>query len=199
VALARALVFQPKALLLDEPLSALDAAHRAAMRDEIRAMQREHGIATLHVTHDQEEALSIADTVAVMRDGRLLQLASPRELYDRPVDRFVAGFVGHANLLEGTVHGPAQVDTPLGPLACAPHGLAAGTAVTVFFRPEAVRIDAGGGVNRFEGRVARDRFLGSLRRFDFAVSGGTIIGETASRQEIRAIEIPPDTVHLLRT
>jgi len=103
VALARALVFKPRALLLDEPLSALDAAHRAAMRDEIRSVQRANNIATLHVTHDQEEALSIADKVAVLRDGKLLQVATPAELYDRPVDRFVAGFVGAANLFDGGV------------------------------------------------------------------------------------------------
>ncbi|NYZ13147.1 ABC transporter ATP-binding protein [Azospirillum sp. RWY-5-1] len=198
VALARALVFQPRALLLDEPLSALDAAHRAAMRDEIRAIQREHGIATLHVTHDQEEALSIADRVAVMRDGRLLQVATPRTLYDEPADAFVAGFVGHANLLDGVVRAPGLVETAIGTLACATGDHTAGSTVTVFFRPEAVRPDPEGAVNRFEGRVVRDRFLGSLRRFDLAVAGGCILGETASRRDIAAVGIPPEGIRLLR-
>ncbi|PWC75848.1 ABC transporter ATP-binding protein [Azospirillum sp. TSH64] len=198
VALARALVFAPGALLLDEPLSALDAAHRAAMRDEIRAVQREHGIATLHVTHDQEEALSIADKVAVMRDGALLQLASPQELYDRPADRFVAGFVGHANLFDGTVRGPDLVETAIGPLACATGGQPAGTSVTLLARPEAVRTDPpDDAVNRFAGTLVRDRFLGSLRRYDLAVPGGTILGETLSRADIRSVQIPPECLRIL--
>lgn len=208
VALARALVFAPRALLLDEPLSALDAAHRAAMRDEIRAVQREHGIATLHVTHDQEEALSIADRVAVMRGGRLLQHATPHELYDHPADRFVAGFVGHANLLAAKVTAPDEVSTPVGPLRTAPHGQPLGATLTAMIRPEAVRVLAADAEpdlpNRFAGHVSRDRFLGSLRRFDFAVAarsetmgGEPIVGETASREAITAIAIPPDAVRLL--
>ncbi|BAI74557.1 iron(III) transport system ATP-binding protein (plasmid) [Azospirillum sp. B510] len=198
VALARALVFAPGALLLDEPLSALDAAHRAAMRDEIRAVQREHGIATLHVTHDQEEALSIADKVAVMRDGALLQLASPQELYDRPADRFVAGFVGHANLFDGRVRGADLVETAIGPLACATEGRAVGTSVTLLARPEAIRIDPpDDAVNRFAGTLVRDRFLGSLRRYDLAVPGGTILGETLSRADIRSVQIPPECLRIL--
>lgn len=198
VALARALVFAPGALLLDEPLSALDAAHRAAMRDEIRAVQREHGIATLHVTHDQEEALSIADKVAVMRGGALLQLASPQELYDRPANRFVAGFVGHANLFDGTVRGPDLVETAIGPLACATGGRPLGTTVTLLARPEAIRTDPpDDAVNRFAGTLVRDRFLGSLRRYDLAVPGGTILGETLSRADIRSVQIPPDCLRIL--
>ena len=101
VALARALAFKPRALLLDEPLSALDAATRVAMRDEIRRIQRSQNIATLLITHDQDEALSLADRIAVLRDGRLVQAATPHEIYDRPADGFVAGFVGRANLLAG--------------------------------------------------------------------------------------------------
>src|ERR1700674_3913334 len=100
VALARALVFEPRALLLDEPLSALDVATRVAMREEIRRIKRRATIATARITHDQDEALSLADRVAILRDGRLIQYASPQEIYDRPADAFVAGFVGHANLLD---------------------------------------------------------------------------------------------------
>ncbi|MGE4527860.1 MAG: ABC transporter ATP-binding protein [Rhodospirillaceae bacterium] len=201
VALARALVFRPRALLLDEPLSALDAAHRAAMRDEIRQVQREHGIATLHVTHDQEEALSIADRVAVMEGGRLLQAAPPRELYDRPVNRFVAGFVGHANLFDGTVSG-GGIDTAIGHLRCADAMPPAGSRVTVLIRPEALEIltapDAAAedGAALY-GEVTRDRFLGSLRRFDLTVAGGTVLGETSSREPILGVRVPPRAVHLL--
>ncbi|HUH40165.1 MAG TPA: ABC transporter ATP-binding protein, partial [Castellaniella sp.] len=98
VALARALVFSPSALLLDEPLSALDAALRVEMREEILRVQRAANIATLHITHDQEEALSIADRIAIMQAGRIVQIGSPKDLYDRPVNRWVASFIGQANL-----------------------------------------------------------------------------------------------------
>ena len=92
----------PRALLLDEPLSALDAATRVTMRDEIRRIQRAQNIATLLITHDQDEALSLADRIVLLRDGRLVQSGSPHEIYDRPADAFVAGFIGRANLLDGT-------------------------------------------------------------------------------------------------
>jgi len=201
VALARALVFRPRALLLDEPLSALDAAHRAAMRDEIRQVQREHGIATLHVTHDQEEALSIADRVAVMNGGCLLQAAPPRELYDRPVNRFVAGFVGHANLFDGTVT-DAGIETEIGCLRGVDGTPPPGSRVSVLVRPEALEIltapgaEAGDGMVLY-GDITRDRFLGSLRRFDLAVAGGAILGETSSREPILGVRVPPRAVHLL--
>src|SRR5438128_12407679 len=103
VALARALVLNPDILLLDEPLSNLDAKIRVQVRAEIRKLQQELGITTVYVTHDQEEALSLADRVAVMRDGQVLQVASPKELYERPAGRFVADFVGTNNLVPGRV------------------------------------------------------------------------------------------------
>src|SRR5207244_11860307 len=101
IALARALVFKPRALLLDEPLSALGAATRVTMRDEIRRIQKQNNVASLLITHDQDEALSLADRIAVLRDGRLVQVATPQEIYDRPADAFVANFVGRANLIDG--------------------------------------------------------------------------------------------------
>ena len=143
VALARALVFRPRALLLDEPLSALDAATRIAMRDEIRRIQQDYGVAALHITHDQEEALSIADRVAVMRAGRIEQIDTPQAIYDRPLNRFVAGFVGHANLWDGTVTAPDSVTTPLGTLRNARQPRAAGRRVAVLVRPEHVQLGAG--------------------------------------------------------
>src|SRR5947208_10927810 len=102
VALARALVLNPDILLLDEPLSNLDAKVRVQVRAEIRKLQKDLGITTVYVTHDQEEALSLSDRVAVMRDGRVLQVAAPKTLYERPVNRFVADFVGTNNFLPGT-------------------------------------------------------------------------------------------------
>ncbi len=198
VALARALVFGPKALLLDEPLSALDAALRVSMRDEIRRLQQESAIATLHITHDQEEALSIADRVAVMRDGRILQCAAPRELYARPASRYVAGFVGHANLWDATVADAHSLQTPIGPLRADASRFAPGSAVAVLVRPERVCPGpAPDGVNQFAARIARDRFLGSFRRIDLAVSGGTIVLETASDVLPEAVHAPPEAVQVL--
>ena len=199
VALARALVFKPRALLLDEPLSALDAALRVGMRDEIRRLQREHAIATLYITHDQEEALSMADRIAVMRDGRLLQVGTPKEVYQRPVDAAVAGFVGQANLWQGRVRDAATVETPLGPLrVAAGHGFSPGAAATVMVRPEGVVPGlAPDGVNQFTGRLLRDRFLGSLRRYDFDTDRGAIAGETPMSNIFDAVHIPPVAVRLL--
>jgi putative spermidine/putrescine transport system ATP-binding protein len=202
VALARALVFGPKALLLDEPLSALDAALRISMRDEIRRLQQESGIATLHITHDQEEALSIADRVAVMREGRILQCASPRELYARPASRSVAGFVGHANLWEARVVDAGTLHTPLGALRAEARGFAPGSTVAALVRPERVRPGAApDGANQFAGRVARDRFLGSFRRVDLALPGGMVVLETGADALPEAtsltFHIPPDAVQVL--
>jgi putative spermidine/putrescine transport system ATP-binding protein len=199
VALARALVFRPRALLLDEPLSALDAALRVEMRDEIRRIQREYDIATLHITHDQQEALSMADRVAVMRAGRIEQVATPRELYERPANREVAAFVGHTNLWPGAISGADTVETPLGPIATERHGLAIGRKVTVMVRPENVRLGAApaDGSNTFAGEVRRDRFLGPVRQFDLAVPGGTIVGETNQAIFVTCVHIPRSSICLL--
>ena len=138
VALARALAIQPRVLLLDEPLSALDAKVREQLREEIRRIQLELGVTTVFVTHDQEEALSMADRVAVMRAGRLEQCASPAVLYDRPATAFVAGFVGTMNRLAAVadVGGRVRVGAQL--LPADGEAPAAGAAVTVLVRPEAV-------------------------------------------------------------
>ncbi|HEX7127955.1 MAG TPA: ABC transporter ATP-binding protein [Thermodesulfobacteriota bacterium] len=198
VALARALAFRPKALLLDEPLSALDAALRVTMRDEIRRIQKAQGIAALHITHDQEEALSIADRVAVLDAGRILQVAPPRELYDAPASRAVAAFVGHSNLWPARVTAEDAVQAAIGPIRTARHGFPAGREVFVLVRPERIVVGPPPGApNRFTGRLARDRFLGATRRFDFEVEGGIIQGETGARGEIAAVQIPPEAVQLL--
>ncbi|PPD15540.1 MAG: ABC transporter ATP-binding protein [Methylobacterium sp.] len=202
VALARALVFRPRALLLDEPLSALDATLRGEMRDEIARLQRLHGIATLHITHDQEEALSMAHRVAVMRDGRILQVDTPERLYARPVSRAVAAFVGQANLLDGVVIDPLNVRTPIGNLACGAHAFPRGMAVTVLIRPEAIRpVESAAGPNRFAGSITRDRFLGALRRFDFTLANGVRLTLETDRHVAPpgAIELPPAAVQVIAT
>ena len=198
VALARALAFEPAALLLDEPLSALDAVVRVEMRDEIRRLQQAHGIATLHITHDQEEALSIADRVAVMDKGRLVQVDTPRGLYDRPATRAIAAFVGQANLWPGTIAAQDRVRVPFGEIRAATGDRPSGSAVTVLVRPERViPVAAADGINSFPGRVARDRFLGSVRRYDFAIDGVTLLGETSERAPIETVHIPPADIQLL--
>jgi putative spermidine/putrescine transport system ATP-binding protein len=200
VALARALVFRPRALLLDEPLSALDAAMRGEMRDEIRRLQQHHGIATLHITHDQEEALSMADTVTVMRDGRVLQIGTPKNIYRHPVSHAVAAFVGQANLLAGKALDATHVETALGVVQSLPHDFMKGAPVSVLIRPEGIRISrSAGDIARLTGRVTRDRFFGSLRRFDFRTEGGvTLLVETDDPQATpHTIELPPDAVQVI--
>lgn len=206
VALARALVFKPQGLLLDEPLSALDASLRVEMRDEILRVQRASGIATLLVTHDQEEALSIADKIAVMRDGRLIQLGTPRELYETPADAYVAGFVGQSNLWPGTIRADGVVETGIGSLACDTDGHRPGDAVTVFVRPERIVPnfdgaqqvdDAGRTAGHFSGSVAADRYLGPIRRIDLKVQGGLIHLETHLRDAVTSVRVPADAIRLL--
>src|SRR5687768_23991 len=157
VALARALVLNPDILLLDEPLSNLDAKIRTQVRSEIRALQQDLGITTVYVTHDQEEALSLSDRVAVMRDGRVQQVATPKTLYERPVNRFVADFVGTNNFIAGVCKERGEdrsvVETPLGLVRGRPAaGVAVGTRCVLAVRPENVALGAGAD-NVFDGRV----------------------------------------------
>ncbi|MDB5504544.1 MAG: transporter ATP-binding protein [Tardiphaga sp.] len=201
VALARALVFEPQGLLLDEPLSALDAGLRMEMRDEILRVQRQSGIATLLVTHDQEEALSIADKVVMMRDGRLVQIGTPRDLYETPADASVAAFVGQSNLWPGEVSGDGMVSTDIGTLSCDTAGWAPGAKVTVLVRPERVEPITGGvdtaKPGEFAGTMAADRYLGPVRRLDLAVAGGFIRLETHLREPLTGASIPPGAIRLL--
>ncbi|HEY3064238.1 MAG TPA: ABC transporter ATP-binding protein [Methylomirabilota bacterium] len=175
VALARALVLNPDILLLDEPLSNLDAKIRIQVRTEIRRLQRELGITTLYVTHDQEEALSLSDRVAVMRDGRILQVAVPKELYERPRTRFVADFVGTNNFIPGrcrsATEAAATVETPLGVLAARGGGdVKAGDRCVLAVRPENIALAEAAG-NRLQGRVILASYLGNTLRYDVDVAG----------------------------
>lgn len=199
VALARALVFQPDVMLLDEPLSALDASLRVELRREIRNLQKEQGIAALHVTHDQEEALSMADKVALMHQGRLIQVAAPQELYDAPNSRRVAAFVGHANLWSGSVVGENAVLASFGEVRCDTGAYRPGDKVTILVRPERVQINPLEKMNVFSGRIESESFLGAVRRYHFAVdrTGERILGETSSRAPFCKVGFPPEAVLLL--
>ncbi len=136
VALARALVNEPKVLLLDEPLGALDLKLRQEMQSELKSLQRELGVTFVFVTHDQEEALTMSDRIAVMHDGKLLQVGTPEEIYERPANRFVADFIGQTNLLEGTVEDGNTVCLANGSRVYARAGLDPGSKVALSLRPE---------------------------------------------------------------
>ena len=201
VALARALAIEPQVLLLDEPLSALDAKVRAQLRDQIRRIQLEVGITTLFVTHDQEEALAIADRVGVMRDGRLEQLAPPTDVYSRPATPFVAEFVGLTNKLAGTVSGSTVTvrgrDLPLVDLST-PAG-----PVTALVRPEAVTLasDTSGDSGPLVGTVIASTFLGATSRVTVDLGDTTILAQLTTADATAlpagsrvALTIRPDPV-----
>jgi len=167
VALARALVINPKVLLLDEPFSALDKNLRASMQVELREIQRKLGVTTIFVTHDQSEALSLSDRIAVMSEGRIRQVGTPAEIYARPCERFVASFVGDANVLRGRLDridgaeavvalGGVLVKVPSAPLA----GLALSGPVDLFLRPEQLQVSDQAGTGASVGTVAAQVYQG---------------------------------------
>ena len=178
VALARALAPKPQVLLLDEPLSALDAKIRVSLREEIRHIQRQLGITTIFVTHDQEEALSISDRVVVMNAGRADQIGTPFEIYNRPATRFVASFVGTLNLIEAKVVDAQKSTVAIGDQMIVlgeKIDLAAGSAVQLAMRPEAGSILPGAtGNTTLTGQVVSSHFLGSVIRTRMDVAGNTV-------------------------
>ena len=179
VALARALVLNPDILLLDEPLSNLDAKIRVQVRGEIRRLQQALGITTVYVTHDQEEALSLSDRIAVMREGRIQQVAEPRALYERPANRFVADFVGTNNFIPGVCKereaGGILVETSLGLVhGRLADGITAGTPCVLAVRPENVTLGSAGD-NVFEGRVVVASYLGNTLRYDVETVPGLVL------------------------
>src|SRR5437867_6800789 len=178
-ALARALVLNPDILLLDEPLSNLDAKIRVQVRAEIRKLQKDLGITTVYVTHDQEEALSLSDRVAVMRDGRVLQVAPPKELYERPVGRFFADFVGTNNFLSGICReiaaGRVAAETAIGTVRGSPTlGVSPGDRCVLAVRPDNIALGLGP-ENTFEGRVVLAAYLGSTLRYDVEMRAGVVL------------------------
>jgi putrescine transport system ATP-binding protein len=188
VALARALVKEPKLLLLDEPLTALDRKLREETRFELVRIQQRVGITFLMVTHDQEEAMSMATRIAVMSAGRIVQLGTPREVYERPATRFVADFIGAVNLFAGQVTGgegrllridSAEAGAPL-VIEC-DHALAPGSAVTVAVRPEKIALGAaGGGENRLAGRVRAMAYRGEASTYEVALETGKVLRVTVA-------------------
>jgi iron(III) transport system ATP-binding protein len=189
VALARALAVEPQCLLLDEPLSNLDAQLRQEMRGEIRRICKSQGLTTIYVTHDQKEALSVADRIAVMDAGSIAQVGTPADLYHRPRTSFVAQFVGETNLLPGDViergNGTVRVQTAAGPIVAAAEGELSGKVI-LSIRPEQMRRASNDGstqhaVNRLSGRMTETTFLGDASEHVLMVNG----------QRIKWISAPP--------
>ena len=193
IALARALVFDPHVLLLDEPLSNLDTSLRDIVRVEVREIQRSLGITTIYVTHDQVEALSISDKVVVLRTGKIMAVGTPREIYTRPPNEFVASFVGRANLLKGTItsipgmptartgESLAIVETKFGKVRCHLHGVVEvkeGDEALVTIKPENVLVSAAGEhgqeANTFSGSVEFTSYLGAFTEVIVSIEGETI-------------------------
>jgi spermidine/putrescine transport system ATP-binding protein len=215
VALARALVNLPKVLLLDEPLGALDLKLRKGLQVELKRIQRDVGITFVYVTHDQEEALTMSDRIAVMNRGRVEQVAAPEEVYNRPATTFVAGFIGVSNLMPATVTGSEEVRLDQGQtISTSTHGFSAGERCHAVVRPEKLRVEMDGdgrrGLPRVEGIVASSLYLGTATQI--AVDLGEDVRMTvlvpnadeAERQRLPgggarvALSWEPEHMHLVR-
>lgn len=178
VALARALAPQPKVLLLDEPLSALDYKLRKEMQIELKRLQHETGITFIFVTHDQEEALTMSDRIAVMSGGRVLQIGTAHEIYDKPTERFVANFIGETNFLEGEVagevNGALEVRLTSGATLSAgkPEGLTPEGRVTIVIRPEHAQVVADGTASSFAGKISNVVYFGTDTHYYVTLDSG---------------------------
>ena len=205
LALARALVMEPALLLLDEPLSNLDAKLREKMRFELKRLQRELKITTVYVTHDQSEALALSHEIAVMHQGRIQQIGSPRDIYERPVNQFVADFVGSTNFIDGYVVAPDLVRTELGDVKVATHELGSDERVSVSVRPEDVDLaeTRPAGDNVWLGRVDQKVFLGEAIDFQVSVGARTMLSRQHPTLRTRVgepifVQVNPDKCVVLK-
>jgi len=195
VALARALVTRPKLLLLDEPLGALDKRLRQQMQIELKQIQREVGITTIFVTHDQEEALTLSDRIAIFNEGRVVQAGKPLEVYERPMTAFAANFLGDANFFEGKVEAGRRIATSLGALVTSDPLPAAGSPATIAVRPEKITLTGTGaasaaGNNRLEGRLTQAVYSGMSTTYKIDVNGREV---TVFEQNKGAPSLTPGT------
>lgn len=210
VALARALAAEPACLLLDEPLSNLDAQLRLQMREQLREIIKTAGTTAVYVTHDQKEALAMADRMAVMKDGRIIQVGRPDELYERPASRFVAEFVGEANFIDGQVKrdeaGSVWVETRAGPISVAPDTLLeGGQTVTCCIRPEHIALAPWTPHSEITGSVLNRTYQGETVQYRVELTSGDIwkalaFGrrDGAEIHQKAVLRISPDAVILLR-
>lgn len=196
VALARALAIHPRVLLLDEPLSALDAKIRVELRSEIRRIQQTLGITAIYVTHDQEEALSLSDRVVVMYEGRIEQVGTPFEVYNYPQTRFVASFIGQLNLIPVTVEDPqrglVRFGSSLFQVDPIPHPNR-GQVVTLALRPEEMNLGRVEGRNHVDGRVLDVMFLGAIVRVRVDLQGHEVLADLFNERQL-ALPRPGDQV-----
>lgn len=180
VALARSLTYDPRILLLDEPLSNLDAKLRLRLRSDLRRIIKQTGLTALYVTHDQSEAVVLGDRIGVMQDGKLLQIAPPTEIYNRPADLFVANFTGASNLLDGKVvaqdgdGGVIEMNDGTRLEATLGGSLSVGDPATVAVRPENIQLGQAVGQNRFAGRVLGQQYQGVQTAYDLELFGGRV-------------------------
>jgi iron(III) transport system ATP-binding protein len=201
VALARAVASEPLLLLLDEPLSNLDARLREDMRHEIKALAERLAITTIYVTHDQLEALSMSDRLALLNAGRIVQEGAPRDVYLHPADAFAANFLGRTNLLDGQVVDGDRVETRWGQLRCAlPASAAPGAHVTVGFRPESAELADGG--DGLIGTIAAATFVGEAVEYLVDLGGQTVRVKTTpfnlrAEGETVTLRVPPERCYLL--
>jgi iron(III) transport system ATP-binding protein len=204
VALARSLVYRPQLLLLDEPLSNLDSKLRIRLRDELRRILKMTGMTGLYVTHDQSEAVVLGDRIGVMKDGKLLQMAPPGEIYNRPADSFVANFTGAANVLKGKVlertgeHAVIDLGAAGHIEAWTPQPLSAGENARVALRAENIRLGERGPANSFTGRVVERRYQGMQTVYDVEFGGQKLevleLGTAARHSDGEiALTLPPDS------
>jgi putative spermidine/putrescine transport system ATP-binding protein len=199
VALARAIVFDPKLLLLDEPFGALDRKLRETMQLEVRRLQRRLGLTTIFITHDQEEALVLSDRIAVMNRGRIQQIATTTEIYERPENDFVADFVGESNILHGTGDGSATVKVDGGGALRVARPVTSGQRVGLLIRPERFSEIAS---NRFSGEVVEAVYLGSSFKLRLKADGRELIVRQAARGRLPEpgarldIGIAPEEIHV---
>ncbi|MBM4322280.1 MAG: ABC transporter ATP-binding protein [Deltaproteobacteria bacterium] len=214
VAVARALSLEPKVLLLDEPLSNLDANLRLIMRGEIRKLQERLKITTIFVTHDQFEAMSISDRIVVLRDGEIQQIGPPIEIYEHPTNEFIAAFVGYVNFLDGVVDildiglNRAIASTPIGKIQFVPErSFSAGEKVKLVIRPETIEIsrsEPATKLNVFEGNVEIGMYVGSLAKYTVQVMGEKIIIDQSNPRETGVFKTNekiylsiPENIHVL--
>ena len=183
VAVARTIVIEPKVLLLDEPLSNLDAKLRVQVRRELRDLQQRLGITTIFVTHDQEEANTICDRIAVMNEGAVQQVGTPMDLYERPANLFVAGFLGRANMLDGRASADGRVfETAGGARIPVPEGTALGAGARLVFRPQDAILNPGPArEGDLSGTVVHREFLGAMVRYAIRVAGEEIVVDAPFR------------------
>jgi iron(III) transport system ATP-binding protein len=195
IALARALAASPGLLLLDEPLSALDALERVRLRGEIRALQQRLGVTTIMVTHDQEEALSMADRIVVMNAGRIEQVGAPREIYGAPETPFVADFVGKINVLPAVAEGGGRFRVGNVSLDVRGRDVAAGTPVKLYLRPEEIAFstNGAGAGNALTAKVGKIEFLGAFCMIGIALDAADVpqLVANVSRQAVDAAQLAP--------